>query len=365
MNQQAANFEQIFKQLAEQDLLHDQWQQDVRDILAKEHNEQPWYVRVMVGFSAWLAAWMLIGFVVGAAIVESEAATLVMGVILVGGAAVARRVSDNDFMTQMALAASLAGEGLVVFGIARLTESFEATLFGFMFMEVLLVAFYVDTIHRFLSCVSIFGALAGLLYKWEIQWLLHLLVIGGAVGFIWLINREQYFLAEGKGALTIPVKWGILFGQLGVLMLSTLYVLPQLVEHEKFFPYRWVSTLGLGVLLLYLVYHLETADAFRISRPGRTALYSICVLVTAATMLAPGLIMALVLVLLGFARADRVLTGVGIGFFVVFLSAFFYGIEVTLLTKSMLLIATGVILLAGHWVVRHYFLPLQRTVADE
>jgi uncharacterized membrane protein len=140
---------------------------------------------------------------------------------------------------------------------------------------------------------------------------------------------------------------------------------PQLVGHEKFFPYRWVSTLGLGVLLLYLVYYLETADAFRLSKAARNVLYSICVLITAVSLLAPGLIMALILVLLGFARADRILTGVGVGFFVVFLSAFFYGIEVTLLTKSMLLVATGVILLATHWAVRHYFLPLQRSGANE
>ncbi|MGD8567910.1 MAG: DUF4401 domain-containing protein [Gammaproteobacteria bacterium] len=360
MNQQTPNFEHIFKQLADEYLLHDQWQQEVRDILAKEHNEQPWYVRVMVGFSAWLAAWMLIGFVVGAAMVESEAATLVIGAMLVVGAAFARRVSDNDFMTQMALAASLAGEALVVFGIARLTESFEASLFCFMVMEISLVVFYPDTVHRFLSCFSVFGAWAGLFYKWELQWLLHVLVIGGAVGFIWLINREPYFLAEGKGSPIAPVKWGVLFGQLGILMLSTLYVLPQLVEHYEFFPYRWVSTLGLGIVLLYVVYQLETADALRLSPVARGTLYGVCVLLTAATLRAPGLIMALILVLLGFARADRLLTGVGIGFFVVFLTAFFYGIEVTLLTKSMLLTATGAILLASHWAVKHYFLPLQR-----
>jgi uncharacterized membrane protein len=365
VNQRISDFQQVFDQLADEGLLETGWEQNVRDVLVEEHNEQPWYVRVMVGFSAWLASWMLIGFVVGAAVVESEQATLIMGVILVVGAVFARCVSDNDFMTQMALAVSLAGEGLIVFAVYEISDSFEATMFSFIFLEAVLVAFYPDAVHRFLSSASIFGALAGLLYKWELQSLLHVIVIGGAAGFIAMVFYERGFLARGQGQLVLPVKWGVLFGQLGVLMLSTIYVLPELGRDFEFFPFRWVSTLGLGVLLLFLIYRLERSGYFTLARNGKAIVYGACFVLIVAVLKAPGLIMALLLLLLGFARSDRVLLGVAIGFFVVFLAAFFYGIEVTLLTKSLVLVAAGALLLVARIVLKHFVFQAGETESND
>ena len=355
MKQALPDFQQIFSQLANEGLLEGDWQQSVRDVLVKEHNEQPWYVRVMVGFSAWLASWMLIGFVVGAAVVESEQATLMLGVVLVVGAVVARCVSDNDFMTQMALAVSLAGEGLVVFAMSRISDSFEATMFSFIVMETLLVAFYPDVVHRFLSSASIIMAFSALLYKWEAQSFIHVIVVAGAAGFLLLLIKENQFLARGQGKLILPVKWGVLFGQLSILMLSTIYVIPEIAEHMNIFPHPWISTLGLGAILLYLVMRSIKEETFVLTQSGKAIIYGVCVLAVLAASMAPGLIMALILLLTGFARADRVLTGVAIGFFAIFLAAFFYGIEVTLLMKSVLLVATGLVLLAARFAMKHYF----------
>jgi uncharacterized membrane protein len=62
--------------------------------------------------------------------------------------------------------------------------------------------------------------------------------------------------------------------------------------------------------------------------------------------------------------ADRVLLGVAIGFFAIFLAAFFYGIEITLLMKSMVLIATGAVLLAGRTVLKFYLAANKEVAAD-
>lgn len=46
-------------------------------------------------------------------------------------------------------------------------------------------------------------------------------------------------------------------------------------------------------------------------------------------------------VLLGTATGNRSFIGAGIAFLVVFVTAFFYGIEMTMLEKSITLVATG------------------------
>jgi len=355
MKQDKPNFQQVLTQLSNEKHMHSDWEQQTRDLLAREHNEQPWYVRVMVGFSAWLASWLLIGFMVGAAIVESEQATLMTGVVLVVGAVIARGISDNDFMSQLALAVSLAGEGLIVYAVARLSDSFEVAMLSFILLEVVLIAFYTDHVHRFLSTASIIIALAGLLYKWEAQAFIHIIVIAGAIAFIALAGSEEKYLAKGLARLMTPVKWGVLFGQLSVLMLSTIYVLPELVKDFEFFPSPWISSVGLGLLFFYLVFlQITQTEGFKLTTSGMAILYAICTSIIVGASMAPGLIMALIILLLGFARADRVLMGVAIGFFTVFLVAFFYGVEVTLLIKSLILVTTGFILLAGRFTLKVY-----------
>ena len=364
MSQSKSNFQDVFLQLAKENFLDSDWEQQTRDLLAREHNEQTWYVRVMVGFSAWLASWLLIGFMVGAAIIESGQATLMMGVVLVVGAVIARGISDNDFMSQMSLAVSLAGEGLIVYAVARISDSFEVTVLSFIILELVLVAFYTDLVHRFLSSASIIVVLAGLLFKWEAQSFIHILVIACAIAFIALASSEEKYLARGLAQLMTPVKWGVLFGQLSILMLSTIYILPELSMDIEFFPSPWISSVGLGLIFLYLVFRITQSESFKLANTAMAMIFSISVLVIVGASMAPGLIMALIILLLGFSRADRVLIGVAIGFFTVFLTAFFYGIEVTLLMKSLILVITGIILLAGRFMLKYYLAAQDKVGAN-
>lgn len=354
MTQDKPSCQEVLNQLASENLLDNGWEQKMQDFLIREHNDQAWYVRVMVGFSAWLASWLLIGFMVGAAIIESEQATLMMGVVLVVGAVIARGISDNDFMSQMALAVSLAGEALIVFAMFQMSDSFEATAFSFILLEVVLIAFYIDQVHRFLSSASIVIVLAGLLFKWELQSFIHVIAIAGAAVFVTLVVKEKLYLAKGLARLLTPVKWGVLFGQLCVLMLSAVYIFPELMTEIRFYPNPWVSSIGLSVIFLYLVFQISQDEKFPITQVNQIIITVVCLAVLVATSMAPGLIMALVILLLGFNNTDRILIGVAIAFFAIFLTAYFYGIEVSLLMKSIILMSTGAVLIIGKLILKAY-----------
>jgi hypothetical protein len=88
-------------------------------------------------------------------------------------------------------------------------------------------------------------------------------------------------------------------------------------------------------------------------------LYGLLTLVIAITWYAPGLILAPIVILLGIHIVRTTFVGAGIGFFALFLAAFFYGIEVTLLIKSQLLIAGGAALLLTCWLL------LRTLIADD
>ena len=138
---------------------------------------------------------------------------------------------------------------------------------------------------------------------------------------------------------------GLMISAFGCLMLSTVYILPELSDRFQIYPRPWISTLLLGALFLYLgtrTWHqfLDASNA-----RARITLYATMVIVIAAAWAAPGLLLALTVIMLGAASGNRVFAGAGIGFLVIFVATYFYGIQVTVMVKSMTLVGTGIAIL--------------------
>jgi hypothetical protein len=62
---------------------------------------------------------------------------------------------------------------------------------------------------------------------------------------------------------------------------------------------------------------------------------------------APGILLSIGLMILGYAQHDRLLLIVGGLLFPVFLSLYYYNLDLTLMIKSGILVASGAVLLAG------------------
>ena len=70
-----------------------------------------------------------------------------------------------------------------------------------------------------------------------------------------------------------------------------------------------------------------------------------------APVLGSALLLALIVTLLGAAAGQHTFAGAGIAFLAVFVTAYFYGMETTLLTKSITLVATGAAVLVARWIL--------------
>ena len=137
----------------------------------------------------------------------------------------------------------------------------------------------------------------------------------------------------------------------GFLLLSTVYILPDLRLEIAFYPRPWISTILLGGLLLYMgsqVWPQIGADA---GLPATVVFYALLVLITAAAWAIPGLLLALIVIMLGASSGNRVFMSAGIVFLILFIASYFYGIEVSMLTKSITLVATGIMVLASRWLL--------------
>lgn len=348
---QSPSLGELFTRLEQEGLVHGPWRERVAAAMAREQEVQPWYVRTMIGFSAWIASLLLIIFIVAPGM---DGGAVVWGLVLLAAAIALRFRLDHDFTNQVALALNLAGQGLVAFGLAEGTgrDEVEVVCAATIAMNLVLIPLYRDALFRFLAVQFAVTALVVLLYALKLNALvppLAPLLCAAAIALWWRDGRLSGMLGPDPGPALMA---GLLFAAFGCTLLSGVYLFPEWIDDFQFYPRPWISTIGLGALLLLLMHRILVDPLGGLASPAVLALLVMTVLLLVVTLPAPGVALSLTALTMGMARGDRMTTGLGIGFLTVFTAAWFYGMETSLLTKSYTLAGAGVLVLTARWLLR-------------
>lgn len=319
----------------------------------------PWYVRVMLGIAGWIGALFLLLFV-GAAftfILEDAASAFILGAVACAAAfALFRAFDGNDFAEQFGLAVSLAGQVMIIIGLAQFVEPDDPPFyFAVAATQALLALAVPNFLHRVLATTGAAVALALGINQLSLHGLAApILALGLAL--IWLEPKRW---AAG-GRIWRPIGYGLVLALL-------------VVETVRLFDLQtWLGTsngdpgwmvlygplLGRGLTAALLVW-VAVALARR-EDPAPTG--RVTVSAAAAALLfgllslqAPGLASAVLILLLGFAAGNRLLSALGILGLLGFVSHFYYSLHATLLEKSGLLAITGLVLLAAWFALQRLF----------
>jgi len=312
----------------------------------------PWFVRVMLGFAGWIGALFMLGFV-GASlsfIMRSSSASLIAGALVCSGAAAIFRFSQGkDFAIQFGLATSFAGQAMFIFGIM---ETFRwGSGFGYIAVAIFeagLAAIVVNEIHRGATAFAAAVSLSLALSWYGIPHLAPALITA-AVAVLWM---HEFSWAD-KGSVLRPIGYSLvlaaLYSNSTLFMRDTAWLLGRGGAHNPALSMisSWAGVLLTSAVFLYTTVRLAAREGFGINdRPARTALVAAAA-IAIASFKAPGIATGLVIVLLGFANANRVLTGLGIFSLIIYLSIYYYQLQATLLIKSASLVATGIMLLVA------------------
>ncbi len=350
MTRERVELQQVVDGLRSEGLLPESSDNTVTAFLESLHETQPWYIRMMVGFGAWLASLLLIGFV-GSIGLAADAGFVIVGVLFIGGAIFARTKLENDFVVQSALASSLAGQALLAYGVVEISggNDFESVLSIVIVLNGILFFVFPDRIHRVLSILIAMGSLGFLLYSWKFNAVVPIMGPLVTTAMVTFYKRQGVIIESGKGHLIRPLINGLMLTAFGFLLLSTVYILPELRWELAFYPRPWISTILLGALLLYVGAQVWPQIGYVTGSLEMKVFYGFLLVITAAAWAIPGLLLALIVIMLGASSGNRVFVGAGIAFLVVFIAAYFYGIQISMLTKSIVLVSTGVAVLAARW----------------
>ena len=331
---------------------------------AEESSPTPWYVRVMLCAAGLIAAAFLMAFV-GAGllfIVENAAASAITGAALIAGALVIfRNAPRSDFATTFALAVSVLGQVFLVWVlVSKVALGPGSVAAAVLVLEAALALAMPSFIHRVLSAFAAGIALGFALMPQGLAFVAPGLL---ACAFVWLWLNECR-LAVHQSVL-VPVGYGVTLAYVQVEALPALghaKRLPGMPEAGMLVAPWLAEALAVAALVASVVVLLDRAG-WQL-RERRTLLAAASVLALgAASFKAPGLAGSLAIAVLGFANGNRVLLGLGVAAMLFYASTYYYLLELTLLEKSGVLIATGAALLAARWTLLRRVLPAEATRA--
>ena len=314
------------------------WDEDVARRVAAEAGQPPgfpWFVRLLIGIGAWVAAGFLLGFLGAAGLIDdNDVSLLVWGLVWIGLSVGLHRWTQHAFFEQLALALSVAGHGMTLFYVGLTFDSGRAVAATMLLLCVALYRLNRDPGHRLLSVVATAAAAVGWLLHEGFYEAIHVVVLIEAVGL------SIVFTSGRIPSAARPLGFG-----LAVALPLTLLLTPSAWDLDIAW---WRSSLALTLWLLWLVRWCGHEHAKAWNEPLTLAVLVVLALGAVST---PGLLAAIGLVALGYALGERLLAGIGLLFVPVFVITFYYDLELALDIKSYMLMATGVVLLGTRWLL--------------
>ena len=314
----------------------------------------PWFVRVMLGVAGWIGALFLLGFIGAtmAFVFRSESAAIFVGGGCCAAAFAIFRVGGrNDLIAQFGLASSLVGQALIGFGLYESTNGGTSFYLGLIIVEAVLAL----TLNNFVNRVC-----STFIAAFTLSYLLRDMGLPGAAPGAIAIASAVLWLGESKWAATGSMWRAIGYGLAFALVIPDFSALwtgyvPRGLSTSVVMWTIWLKPLLVGAALVYTVHRLLTQEHADIGTATWNAAMAATAGIALVTLRASGITSSLLLVLLGFARGNRALFGIGVAAMLWYLGTFYYSMQMSLLWKSFALALSGVTLLALWGITRQLF----------
>jgi len=317
---------------------------------AKNTEQSPWFIKLLLAISGWLAALFLMGFIgIGLSNLWREPTTaLFIGLIMIGIAYIIFRSLKNEFAEHLALAISLAGQGWVVFALFELIESESLPFILTGFLQLLLIILMPHYLHRIFSSFSVAVAFSIAMISLNLPFVFSSALLLAAA-WIWLheFDYPQYL------SILHPVGYGLVLALLVIKGSNwfgdELWGLGNNTDENFIQP--WMGELLSGIVALWIVSQLLLRHSQALTQPFSLVILIGTLFVCAASVKAEGITIGTMILILGFANSNRILMAIGILSLLTYISAYYYLLDTTLLNKSFSLLLIGVVLLVLRWVL--------------
>ncbi|MDX3772507.1 DUF4401 domain-containing protein [Chromatiaceae bacterium AAb-1] len=346
MAEQTTN-NRLLQQLRQQELITGQQYQAI--------SQQPytaWWLEVLTALAAWIASLFMLSafgsalFLIG----DDTAVRLIVAVMLLAGCVFLSR-QPQDFMQQMAVAFSLAGQALILWTVNDTMLLTDKQLFLLALVQAAIMLFLpLNAAHRWLCGIIILISLHLALASMLLVVTAYILLTGVAI-VLWL--SRAYWAGHRFSPLIKPVTeiltlYSLLAASFSQDYFSARYHSWWWMDYHPYIPaiYQYGSMLLLFGCVCWL------------SR-NQPIVWRLTVAATAIVFMvllqnAPGMLLSTSLLLATFYGCSKRWFRASLLFMLLYLSEFYYSLHITLLQKSGILLGSGVLLLMLFMLLNYY-----------
>lgn len=311
-----------------------------------------WIIRVVTMLGAWIAAACFFGVISLLGIFDSNGAVLVLGLILMVSAVLGfRSMKQNIFMIPFALTASITGQICFVFGLSNemRNDNYNVVLIAEIVIQLLLFLATTNNIQKFIAILGLNTFIVSLLFYNKLYDNIHIVLGINALILTFLILWEEKILANYKFAISSyqPLTAGI---TLSFLFLTFIKLIEQndAWRSEIHIHYWWISTGFIFLCLFACIYKVSADFEWNYVKTLPIALIFLPLIGSS------GILAGILILLLGFYHKSVWTIGMGILALAVFISVFYYNLQMTLWVKSLVLMASGLLFLAVFFLIKKY-----------
>lgn len=295
-------------------------------------------------------SYMFVLFTYALGLADSDLGMLILGSVCLLGAILINNKFSKIIYDTFSACFLIIGFSSINLGLTNLIST-NSNLLVLMLLALFSWYFSRNYMMSFISVLTINLGVFLLIVINEEGRLLGIYVPILAIGFTYLMLNEAKLIRRSAflSARYNPLKTGLLFClTIGLCMLSTMELLDTLFYMGKsggVLNYKWfASAINIFLVLYFLsrLFKLLEVTDFKY----KLLLYTLSSLVLLLSIVSPAISGTILILLLSFMSQYRTGFVLGVLGFIFFLSKFYYDLDFSLLTKSILLFSSGIIFLA-------------------
>lgn len=307
--------------------------------------EQSLPIKILSVIGGILSSLAFMGFLFLTRLYENEYGLLVMGILCIIGAVLINKLYDKIILDTISVASYLMG--FVLLGVAFSQFEMELNAIALLFIIIGFASYFVaqNYILSFISTLIITGSIISLILLNDYYSFYYGFIAIQALILLFLFNNEAIIINahSGLNKLYYPIRTGIfctliacLIGMKYLIYFHFSGVLP---TSELFI---WASIIVFYAAIGFVVFKLmKLLKIQKTLQQGLLYFMSLLILIPMGFSLP--ILGAFFLLLMSFQSNYKLGIVVGIIAFIYFVCQFYYDLNLTLLTKSLLMMANGLL----------------------
>ena len=316
-----------------------------KEIQKNENNKSNLAIKILSIIGSITVCCIFIGMLFVSNTIDSELTMSVLGIAFIIGAVTINRFMDNILMDTFSISFYLMGFVMLGIGIGHFSENETYIAIAFIIISIITLWISQTYVLAFISTLIINGSLLFILRDQIIFFNIYFSILALGIAYLFLNEAKIMAFRNKISKLYDPIRIALVC----VLILTLIIInLSWTFQLGLYFGLYWMTSLVVILAILYTIYHI--LQILKIDKTkDKIIIYTISFLILATTSLSTAISVSILIILLSFFVNYKTGFAMGILAFIYFVTRFYYDLSFSLLTKSLFLIASGILFLVLYY----------------